>query len=147
MNPDDPVVAQQIVADYIRSLERQRELDAWPAAVDHLPHPKPTIKSAFKTSVAALIAVGQLDDEMRAFLETAYVSLADYVPSDIARLLKEYRDAASDLGADARLAREKTASAAWQRVAEGGPLVGEIARDVANEAAALRAEFQQFKHA
>src|SRR5262245_37678476 len=145
MNPDDPVIAQQIVADYVRRLETDSEVNNWPADVGRLPYSKPTIKSAFRTSVVALISTGQLDDDMRTFLEAAYVSLADYVPADIARLLNEYREAAAALGADGLLAREKTAGAAWKRIAESGSLVGEVARDVASEADALRAEFQNFR--
>jgi cell wall assembly regulator SMI1 len=144
MNPDDPVVAQQIVAEYARRLARDLETDKWPAEADALPYPKQAIKAAIRTSVVALATTGQFTDELREFLETAYVSLADYVASDLARLLSEYQQAGTDLATDRRLAREKTAGSAWQTVAESGAIVGEVARMVASEAETLRAEFRVF---
>lgn len=144
MNPDDPVVAQQIVADYARRLARDLEIDKWPAEADALPYPKLAIKAAIRTSVVALATSGQFSDELREFLETAYVSLSDYVASDLVRLLSEYQQAGSDLAADQRLAREKTAGSAWRTVAESSAIVGEVARMVASEAETLRAEFRVF---
>ncbi|PWT83409.1 MAG: hypothetical protein C5B57_06850 [Blastocatellia bacterium] len=144
MNLDDPVVAQQIVADYARRLARDLETDKWPAEADALPYPKQAIKSAIRTSVIALATTGQFTDELREFLETAYVSLADYVASDLSRLLSEYQQAGSDLAADRRLVREKTGGSAWRTVAESGAIVGEVVRMVASEAETLRAEFRVF---
>jgi hypothetical protein len=144
MNLDDPVVAQQIVAEYARRLERDLEIDKWPAEADALPYPKPAIKSAIRTSVVALASSGQFTAELREFLETAYVSLADYVAADLARLMSEYQQAGSDLAADGRLAREKTTGEAWRTVAESGPIVGEVVRMVTSEAETLRAEFRVF---
>src|SRR4051812_18221855 len=101
MNADDPVVAQQIVADYARVLERHAESDVWPGQADRLPYPKPTIKSAIHTSVVALTATGQMTRELEEFLESAYVSLADYVSADLASLMAEFQRAGIDLASDA----------------------------------------------
>jgi hypothetical protein len=144
MNPDDPAIAQQIVIDYARRLERDSETGGWPVDAGVLPHSKLSIKSAIRTSVVALTSSGQLTDELREFLETAYVALADYVAADLAKLVDEYQRAGIDLAADKRLVQEKTAGAAWQRVAESGSLVGEVARTIASEADTLRAEFRAF---
>jgi hypothetical protein len=143
MNPDDPAIAQQIVAEYARVLERQTDED-WPARAETLPYPKTTIKSAIRTSVAALASTGQLTGELREFLEAAYVALADYVAADLSRLMTEYQHAGVDLAADARLAREKTSGNAWRTVAETGKLAGEIARSIADDAVLLRVEFRTF---
>jgi hypothetical protein len=145
VNPDDPPSAQQIVAEYARTLDRDLQRGTFPAPVDSLPFAKPTIKTAIKTSVLALLATGQLTDELCDFLETAYVSLADYVAPDLVRLMREYTQAAEDLAADARLAREKTSGPAWQTMSDSSRLAGEIARAMADEAELLKAEFQQLK--
>jgi hypothetical protein len=143
VNPGDPFSAQQIVAEYVRVLERDLENGALPAPLESLPFAKPTIQTAIKTSVASLSSTGQLTPELMAFLETAYVSLADYLPPDLLRLIVEYSRAADELAADTRLAREKTASAAWKTVSESGRLAGEIARSIAEQAEELRQEFKQ----
>lgn len=143
VNADDPSVAQQVVAEYVRRLERDNEAGRWPVNADVLPYPKAIIKTAIRTSFGALDLSGQLTDELRAFLEEAYVSLADYVTVDLAQLMNEYQQAGSDLAADSRLAREKTTGLAWRTVSESGALVGEVARIIASEAAALRAEFRE----
>jgi hypothetical protein len=143
MNPEDPMVAQQVVADYVRRLEGDNEAGQWPVVADVLPYPKPIIKDAIRTSFRALNSSGQLTDDLREFLEQAYVSLADYVTVDLAQLMKEYQSAGADLAADSRLAREKTTGLAWRTVSESGALVGEIARVIASEAAVLRAEFRE----
>ncbi len=143
VNPDDPLSAQQIVAEYARVLNRDLQRGTFPVPVDSLPFAKPTIKTAIKTSVLALHATGQLTDELCDFLETAYISLADYVAPDLVRLMREYTQAAEELAADARLAREKTGGSAWQTVSDSSRLAGEIARSMANEAELLKTEFQQ----
>jgi len=143
VNPEDPVSAKQIVAEYARVLNRDLERGRFPLPDDSLPFAKASIKTAIETSVLALKASGELTQELRDFLETAFVSLADYVPPDLARLMRDYTSAADDLAADPRLAREKTAGAAWQTVAQGSRLAGEIARTMAEEADQLRSEFQK----
>jgi hypothetical protein len=143
VNPDDPLDAQQIVTEYARILNRDLEHGRFPVPVDSLPFAKPLIKTAIRTSVIALASTGQLTEELRVFLQTAYVSLADYVPSDLVKLMREYTRASDDLAADSRLAREKTTGAAWQTVAEGSRLAGEIARSMASEAELLQREFRQ----
>jgi hypothetical protein len=143
LNPDDPESAQQIVAEYARVLNRDLQRGAFPVPLDSLPYSKPTIKTAIKTSVLTLLATGQLTDELCDFLETAYVSLADYVAPDLVRLMREYTRAGDDLAADPRLAREKATGAAWQTVTESSRLAGEIARSMATEADLLKTEFQQ----
>jgi hypothetical protein len=142
MDPSDPPVAQQIVVAYVRFLERQAESGDWPARLDSLPYPKPTIKTAIQTSAWALASTGQLSDEMREFLETAYVTLADYIEPDLARLMGEYQRAGAALAADQRLAREKLAGDAWRNVSETSSLAGEIARNISEEAEGLRHEFR-----
>ncbi len=144
MNPDDPESAQRIVADYAQVLERDLEAGAWPAVIDVLPYPKQTIKAAIRTSVGALAANGLLTNDLREFLETAYVSLADYVSADLARLMGEYQQAGTALASDRRLAHEKTSAAAWQTLVGSGALAGEIARLIAEEADQLRADFRSF---
>ena len=144
MSPDDPFIAQQIVAEYARHLERDSQANVWPVDADRLPYPKQAIKSAIQTSAQTLESTGQLTDELREFLETAYVALADYVAADLARLMNEYRQAGTDLTADHRLVNEKTAGPAWRTVTESSRLVGEVARSIASEADALRAEFRAF---
>jgi len=143
VNPDDPLSAQQIVAEYARVLSRDLQQGSFPVPVDSLPFAKPTIKSAIETSVLALHSTGQLTEELCDFLQTAYVSLADYVAPDLVRLMREYVQAGEELAADSRLAREKTTGAAWQTMSDSSRLAGEIARAMASEAEGLRKEFQQ----
>jgi hypothetical protein len=143
VNPQDPLNAQQIVTEYARVLNRDLERAIFPVAIDSLPFAKPTIKAAIETSLLALVSTGQLTEELREFLETAYVSLADYVPADLVQLMREYSRAGDDLAADPRLAREKTTGAAWQTVAGGSRLAGEIARSIASEADLLKTGFQR----
>jgi hypothetical protein len=144
MSSTGPDIAQQIVAEYARRLERDSEVNLWPADADALPYPKQTIKSAIRTSVQTLESTGQLTDELHEFLETAYVALADYVAADLARLMNEFQRAGTDLAADKRLTSEKTMGPAWRTMVESGRLAGEIARAIASEADALRAEFRTF---
>jgi hypothetical protein len=140
MNPDDPESARQIVAEYARVLERD-ESAAHPASIRALPYPKQTIKAAILTCVAALRETGQLTGEMRDFLEQAYIALADYVDEDVARVMAEYREAlASVVGVQA--ARDKVQTSAWQRISATSRLAGEVAKSIADDAAALRLEFQ-----
>jgi hypothetical protein len=143
VNPEDPLSAQQIVTEYARVLNRDLGRGTFPVPVDSLPFAKPTIKTAIRTSLTALHTSGQLTDELCDFLQTAYVSLADYVEPDLVQLMREYRRAGDDLAADPRLAREKTSGAAWQTMADSSRLAGEIARSMATEAELLRTEFQQ----
>jgi hypothetical protein len=143
VNPEDPLDAKQIVTEYARVLNRDLERGIFPVAIDSLPFAKPIIKTAIETSLLALVSTGQLTEELREFLETAYVSLADYVPADLVQLMREYSRAGDDLAADPRLAREKTTGAAWQTVAGGSRLAGEIARSIASEADLLKTTFQQ----
>jgi len=143
VDPDDPLDAQQIVAEYARVLDRDLQQGRFPVAVDSLPFSKPIIKSAIRTSVLVLSSEGQMTDDLRDFLHTAYVSLADYVTADLVQLLSEYNRAAEDLAADPRLAKEKTGGSAWQTISESSQLAGEIARAMAAEAEELQAEFSQ----
>jgi hypothetical protein len=92
MNPDDPESAQRIVAEYAHVLERG-DPDAYPASIRTLPYPKQMIKSAILTCAATLRQTQELTDDMREFLEQAYVALADYVDDDLVHVMAEYRDA------------------------------------------------------
>jgi hypothetical protein len=143
VNPENPAGAKQIVTEYARLLNRDLEKGTFPVPIDSLPFAKATIKTAIETSVQALVSTGQLTDELRDFLQTAYISLADYVSSDLVQLMREYARAGNDLAADPRLAREKTTGAAWQTLTGGSRLAGEIARTIATEAELLKTEFQQ----
>ncbi len=143
VNPSDPVSAQQIVSEYARALDRDLQAGGLPASIDSLPFAKAAIKTAIETSLHSLVSTGQLTDDLRDFLETAYVSLADYVPADFVRLLAEYARAGEALAADTRLARDKTSGPAWQTLTESSHLAGEIARSMASEAEHLRMEFQR----
>lgn len=140
MNPDVPESAHQIVADYARVLE-ETEAQAFPASVRTLPYPKQTIKSAILTCAATLRDTQQLTVEMREFLEQAYAALADYVDDDLVRIMAEYREALTAVS-DVQSARDKLQTAAWQRVSETSRLAGDIARTIADDAAALRLEFR-----
>src|SRR5262249_19023768 len=144
MNPEDPESAQRIVADYAKVLERTFESDTWPATVDALPYAKQTISSAIHTSVDVLASRGKLTKELEEFLETAYVSLADFVSVDVAQLMTEFQRAGESLESDRRLTREKVAGPAWHTIAETGTLAGNIARSITEEAERLKAEFRTF---
>jgi hypothetical protein len=144
MNPDDPESAHRIVAEYAASHEHHLESGDWPARIEALPYPKQTIKAAIRTSFETLTAQGRLTGELREFLEGAYVSLADYVGTDLAQLMTDYRHAGTALAADHRLAREKTHDVAWQTLARTGSLAGQIAKAIADDAALLEAEFRRF---
>jgi dsDNA-binding SOS-regulon protein len=140
MNPDDPQAAHRIVADYARVLE-QGDPQAFPASVRALPYPKQTIKSAILTCATALRETRQLTDEMREFLEQAYVALADYLDEDLVRVMAEYRESLAAV-ADVQAARDKVHTPAWQRIAETSRLAGEIAKSIAEDTAVLRLEFR-----
>jgi hypothetical protein len=144
MDPSDPLDAQQVVIEYARLLERDFDQQRHPARIDTLPYAKPVIKSAIRTSVRNLAASGQLTDELRQYLETAYISLAEYLESELVELMTLYRESAERLIAEGQLARDKTRTPAWQTLAESGSLAGEVARAATTEAETLRSEFQGF---
>lgn len=144
MEPVTARDAQNIVAAYLRVVEAHASADVYPGSLRDLPHPKETIRAAFRTSTRALAAAGQLTPELREYLELGYVSLADYVDDEGAALLREYARAGQELAADARMAREKSASDAWRRVAEQSRLAGQLARAISVEADGLRAEFRSW---
>lgn len=141
MDPYDPETAQRIVGDYAALLEEHAKQDLYPGVITTLPYPRDTIKTAIETSLAALAAARQLTPELRDFLEVAYVSLADYVDEEVARLLHDFHKANAALAADSRQARQKLASPAWTIVAESSTLVGEIARAIAEDTDQLRVRF------
>jgi hypothetical protein len=141
MNPEDPESAHAIVSDYVRVLEQHAADDSYPSA-RVLPYPKPTIKAAIVTCLTTLRGTGQLTEDLRDFLESAYVGLADYLDEELVRVMTEYRAATAALAAESAAARDKIRTAAWQRVAETSRLAGEIARNVAEESGSLRLEFR-----
>jgi hypothetical protein len=141
MDPSDPLDAQQVVVEYARLLERDLADNRYPARVDSLPYAKPIIKSAIQTSVQSLTRSGQLTDDLREFLETAYVSLAEYIDAELAHLLVQYRAAASELAAGATV-HDRTATIAWRTVAGSSALAGDVARAITDDAEALREEFR-----
>jgi hypothetical protein len=144
MDPLDPLDAQQIVVEYARVLERDLNESRHPARLDSLPYVKPVIKTAIRTSLLSVAAAGQLTDDLRDFLQTAYISLADYIDGELVQLMTQYRSSAAELGADQRSTQEKTATPAWRTVADSSTLAGEVARTITNDAAALREEFESF---
>jgi hypothetical protein len=140
----DPFIAQQIVVEYARLLERDLSESRHPARADTLPHAKPLIQSAIWTSVRCLVESGQLTDDMREYLETAYVSLAEYLDGELVDLMTEYRRSADELAAVAPMARDKVQTSAWRTLADSGSLAGEVARATTADAARLRDEFRGF---
>ena len=84
---------------------------------------------------------GQLTDDLREFLETAYVSLAEYIDAELAHLLVHTGAAAAELAADATV-RDRTATMAWRTVAGSSALAGDVARAITDEAEALRDDFR-----
>lgn len=119
----------------------QGDSQAYPASIRTLPYPKQTIKSAILTCTASLRQAERLTVEMREFLEQAYAALADYIDDDLVRVMTEYREALATV-ADVQSARDKLHTPAWQRIAETSRLAGDIARNIADETAALRLEFR-----
>jgi len=77
---------------------------------------------------------------MHDFLEQAYAALADYVDDDLVRVMAEYREALASVSDVRPSDRQRTP--AWQRIADTSRLAGEIARTIAEEAAALHLEFR-----
>lgn len=143
MNPSDPLDAQQVVVEYARVLERDLAGNRHPNRLDALPFAKPLIKTALETCAREVATAGQLTDELREFLETAYVSLAEYLDAELVDLMAQYRASAEELAAQPRSAREKTQSVAWRTVADTSALAGDIARAMAAEAETLRREFRR----
>jgi hypothetical protein len=144
MNPDDPHVAQQVVAAYVAVLARHDEAQTLPAPVAELPYSRDIIKQAIRTSAQALSSSGQLTDELRDFLQGAYVSLADFIDGELVRLMREYNHAADELAHAPQASGERVKTASWQTLQRTSTLAGEIARAVAADAAQLRVEFAQF---
>ncbi len=141
MNAHVPGEAQRIVVEYVRMLEDDILRHRHPGRLDALPFAKSTIRTAIRTSVQYLAESRQLTEELRAYFETAYTSLADYVEAEVADLLAEYARAAESLTAGPSRPDDKTRSQAWRTVADAGVLAGAIARAIAAEAEQLRAEF------
>jgi hypothetical protein len=145
VEPLTPQEAQRIVAAYLKVVEAHTEANVYPCTLDDLPESKETIRAAFRTSLAALAASGQLTFELRDYLEIAYVSLADYVSGECMTLLREYGHAGEELAGDRRLAREKAATDAWRRLLEQSRLAGELARAISDDADRLREEFRSWQ--
>ena len=145
MDPDAPRDAQRIVAAYLAIAEAHAAADAYPCSPRDLPYPKGRLRRAFRTSTLALVRTGQLTPELRAYLEIAYVSLADYVDEECAALLREFARAGEQLVADGPGSRGTTTTAAWRIVAEQSRLAGQLARTIGAEADRLRAEFRSWQ--
>jgi hypothetical protein len=141
----DPVAAQRLVARYVALIEEHANENAFPAAAATLPASKTEIKEAVGTVLDALSATNQLTAELIAFLEDAFVALANYVDDELAALAAEHRRASAALESDPREPRERLASPNWEVVARTSRLAGEIARASADEADALRREFQAMR--
>ncbi len=143
----DPAAAQQLIARYVAIVQEHANANAFPAAVSALPASKAAIKDAVRTVLEALAATDQLTAELSAFLEDAYVSLANYVDDELAALAAEHRRASAALEQDSREPRERLASPNWEAVTRTSRLAGEIARASADEATALGQEFQTLRGA
>ncbi len=142
MTDADLAFAQQVVVEYARVLARDLSEDRLPERVDVLPFSKTAIKDAIETSVTYMSSTTGLTDEMREFFETAYVSLAEYLESELVTLVQDYRRAAEELSAGTTIA-DRTSTPAWRTLAEGAGLAAEIARATTAEADELRARFRQ----
>ena len=142
VEPRDPAAAQRVVARYVVLLEEHANANVFPAAASTLPVPKPAVKDALRTVLEALAATDQLTDDLKIFLEEAFVALANYVDDELAALAAEHRRASEALEADPRAPRERLKSANWAVVTRTSRLAGEIARASADDASRLRREFQ-----
>jgi hypothetical protein len=147
MDPEDPDMAQQIVTAYATVLERFDDPQRFPASISALPFSRETIKTAIRTSTRALVATRQLTEELREFLETAYVALADFVDDEMVRLMQEYNAAAATLAVGQAATAERMKTPAWQTLQQSSALAGQIARSIADDAERLRAEFRTFESA
>jgi hypothetical protein len=142
MDPLDPLDAQQVVIEYARTLERDLTESRHPARVDSLPYAKAVIKSAICTSARHLAVSGQLTDDLREYLETAYTSLAEYLDGELVELVIQYRRSAEALEVASQSAHDRTQTVAWRTLSETGSLAGEVARTTTTEAESLRKEFR-----
>ena len=138
----DLAQAQQIVSEYARVLTRDINENRLPQRADALPFAKAAIKEAIETSVAFISSTSGLTGEMSDFLETAYVSLAEYLEPELLNLVLDYRRAAEELSAGATIA-DRTSTPAWRTLADGAGLAAEIARATTAEAEELRTRFHQ----
>jgi hypothetical protein len=138
----DPVSAQQLVARYVAVVEEHTLANALPASAATLPASKAEIKDAVRTLLDALVITHQLTGELTAFLEDAFVALASYVDEELAALAAEHRRASEALEMDPRQPGSRLESPNWAVVARTSRLAGEIASASAEEASALRREFQ-----
>jgi hypothetical protein len=143
MNPTDPESAQRIVAEYAALLEQHTRDEVYPAPIRTLPYPRQVIKDAIQTSVRIITATGQMTEELSAYLEIAYVSLADYVDDDVVQLMTEHRRAAEMLQQQSLVPGERTATAEWQVLARSSGLAGRVAQEIAAETEQLRQEFRE----
>ncbi len=128
MNLDDPSVAQRVVSEYAAALEQHVREGRFPMSTSGLPYPKEVVRASIRTVLSALAASDQLTDDRCAALATAFVSLADYLDDDdLVRLMDEHRAAG--------------------RAVEISGLVASIERTMAEESAALAAEFRLLRAA
>src|SRR5262249_60240539 len=127
-----------------RTLERPFHQQGHPARIETLPSAKPITKPAIRTSVKSLAASGQLPAELKEYLETAYIALAEYLEGELVELMTLYRTSAEQLAADGQSARDKTKTPAWQTLPESGSLAGEVARAATYKAGMLRWKVQDF---
>jgi hypothetical protein len=143
MDLNDPPTAQNVVAAYATVLEQHARSETYPSSIGSLPYSKADLKQAIRTVTGALQESGQMTPELRDFLEVAYVSLADYIEDELARLVREYNAASAALPR-LGLGAAQQGSPQWQVVASSGPLVADIARAIAEDTDTLRQEFRAF---
>ncbi|HXE79142.1 MAG TPA: hypothetical protein VNK41_00185 [Vicinamibacterales bacterium] len=145
MDTVTPSHGQVIISEYLRVLQRHAEEDVYPGSLRDLPYPKATIRKAFEATARALVESGQMTGELSDYLEVAYVSLADYIDDELARLMREYQAAAEALAAHTEAPRDRVRTAAWETVSAQSRLAGEIAKAVSEEAETLRREFRSWR--
>jgi hypothetical protein len=143
MDLNDPPTAQNVVAAYAAVLEQHARSETYPSSIGTLPYSKADIKHAIRTVAGALHETGQMTQEIRDFLEVAYVSLADYIEDELARLVREYNAASAALPRQG-MGPAQQGSPPWQVVSSSGKLVADIARTIAQDTEALRQEFRGF---
>src|SRR5262245_21071216 len=122
----DPARAQQLVARYAALVEEHTAANAFPAPATTLPAPKPVIKEAVRTVLEGLMVSGQLTEELKGFLEEAFVALANYVDVELAALAAEHRQASGALESDPSEPRERIESTKWKEYARLSRLSGGI---------------------
>jgi hypothetical protein len=127
VDPKNPIDAQAVVAAYTALLAERSTQTGYPVSTAALPYPREVIRQSIQTATAALVASSQMTPELYEFLQSAYVSLADFLDESMVGLLHE---------------PQRSHTIGWRRLSDAGPLVASLAQAIAQDAAALSAEFE-----